>query len=71
VTEQRKTIQAAAEIERLRQRVQELEAVAKTAMRFVPAPESMAGFDDPDAPEEVRELIELAKWLYSTEHPNG
>lgn len=39
--------------------------VAGAAMRFVPKPEDMAGFDDDDAPPEVREMIELAKWLHS------
>lgn len=33
------------------------------AMRFVPTPEEMSGYDDDDAPADVRELIELVLWL--------
>jgi hypothetical protein len=39
------------------------------AMRFVPAPETMAGYCDPSAPEEVKADIEMAARLHGRTLP--
>ena len=40
------------------------------ATRFVPRPEEMSGHDDPDAPDNVRKLIEAAKHFWDAQAPH-
>jgi hypothetical protein len=40
--------------------IDDLESKLADAMRFVPYPETMSGWCDPSAPDEVKELIALA-----------
>lgn len=44
----------------------ELIEALRAAMRFVPKPYDMAGYGDVDAPEEVEELIGVAKLLHES-----
>lgn len=39
------------------------------AMRFVPRPETMSGYGDPDAPDDVKELLEIAARLHGQKLP--
>jgi hypothetical protein len=50
-----------------------LEIKLADAMRFVPHPETMSGFMDPDAPDDVKELIRIAAKLHgrTLEEPCG
>ena len=41
-----------------------LEERLAVAMRFVPIPQDMSGYGEPDAPDAVQELIAAAKWLH-------
>lgn len=55
---------AAAELATTRET--ELIEALKAAMRFVPKPYDMAGYGDADVPEEVEELIGVAKLLHES-----
>ena len=49
-----------AELRRREEVWRQVEQRLAAALRFVPAPHEMSGHNDPDAPDEVRALIQLA-----------
>jgi hypothetical protein len=46
-----------------------LELQLADAMRFVPQPEDMSGYCDPEAPDELKELIVIAARLHGKKLP--
>lgn len=63
VAGRRAVAEAAASLEAKQRECDELRTALGKAMRFVPRPEDMPGYNDPDAPDEILAEIELAKEL--------
>lgn len=59
---------ALARIDALEGRLIDAQAKLADAMRFVPQPETMSGYCDPHAPDDVKELIALAAKLQGATH---